>query len=105
MMPPLTALLRLHELCRDASPSGEPAQTAEYARLADSLSRITRQRYERALRRYGHHAVVQAERGVCKGCYVKQPAIPEKLDEDIIQCQSCGRLLYDPDRAFDLTSF
>ncbi len=104
MLPPLNALLRLHELRRGADPESDYSLTEEHTRLIERLSPKTRQRYERALRRFGDTAVVSAERGICKGCFVLQPAIPEQLDDDITQCQSCGRLLYDPDTAYDLTA-
>jgi predicted nucleic acid-binding Zn-ribbon protein len=98
MIPPLAALLRLHE---HLSNPENPAKAAEIKRLRQSLSPILIRKYELANRRFGGGCVVPMERGICSGCYMMQPASLPEIDEDVHECTHCGRLLYDPDVAYE----
>ena len=102
MIAPLAALLRLHEL-QTSGEAESPMGRREEARLLQPLSSALLEQYQNLQRRYGDSAIVPMERRICKGCYMRQPAIPEEVEEDVHVCQNCSRLLYDPDVAFGLS--
>lgn len=102
MIAPLAALIRYHELKTDNSEKTSYNKREE-ARLLASMSDDLKNRYEMAVRRYGAKAVVPLERGICRGCFMRQPAILPEIEEDVHACQNCGRLLYDPDVAYELS--
>ncbi|MCC5877198.1 MAG: hypothetical protein JJU11_13335 [Candidatus Sumerlaeia bacterium] len=95
MISPLAALLRLHEMVNEGEDS------PEMVRVAQSLSPTLARKFEITRRRFGATAVVPMERGVCKGCYTCQPAMVPEIDDDVHECFNCGRLIYDPDIAYD----
>jgi len=79
--------------------------TAEVARLRQEKPKLlgelepaTRKRYERLLQRHGDTGVVRLSGGHCGGCGTQ---IPPQVDVEvrkanqIITCQSCGRILVD----------
>jgi len=56
-----------------------------------------RARYERLAKSRGENVLVGVEHGVCGGCHMKLP--PQTLvacqsDQDLVTCNSCGRILY-----------
>lgn len=101
MIAPLAALLRLHELHIEGADIN--GRGAEINRLRQSMSDRLNERYEQLLSRHGHTAVAELERGICRGCFMRQPGQTVELEEDVYQCENCGRLLYDPDVAFELS--
>jgi predicted nucleic acid-binding Zn-ribbon protein len=101
MISPLVALIRLNELESDAAATPSPNRTAEAHRLTQAFSTETQHRYLRMRRRYGATAIVPVERGICMGCFMRQPAVPKEIEEDVYECQNCGRFLYEPEVAFD----
>jgi len=50
--------------------------------------------YERARRRYGR-AVVAADGGVCRGCFITLPTAAANADV-LSVCEACGRILFRP---------
>ena len=95
MISPLAALLRIHEM------DVEGEETSEKIRLQQSLSPALARKFAITRRRFGATAVVPMERGVCRGCYTRQPSLVPEIDEDVHECFNCGRLIYDPDIAYD----
>lgn len=105
MISPLAALLRLHEKTAPNAEDGiTPPGARETARLERSIDPKTLSRYRIACERYGAEAMVELDRNVCTGCNMRQPSRPRVLEEDILQCDSCGRIVYDPDAAYDFSS-
>ena len=56
-----------------------------------------RARYERLAKSRGENVLVGVQHGVCGGCHMKLP--PQTLvacqsDQDVVTCNSCGRILY-----------
>jgi predicted nucleic acid-binding Zn-ribbon protein len=101
MIAPLAALLRYHELKTQGTAAALTRR--EEARLLQSLTLDIQRRYSNLSKRFEASAVVPLERGICTGCYMRQPADLKEIGEDIHECQHCGRLLYDPDVAFELS--
>ena len=65
--------------------------------LAAAVDEVARNRYERLLKSKGDNVVVGVNHGVCGGCHMKLP--PQTLvacqsDQDLVTCNSCGRILY-----------
>jgi predicted nucleic acid-binding Zn-ribbon protein len=100
MIAPLAALLRIHEARHEG---GLPLDPDTSERLTFHLGAPTLRRYEMATKRLGADAVAPIERGACSRCHVLLPRQPKTLADDIYQCESCGRILYDPEVAFDLS--
>ena len=60
---------------------------------------ITLRTYERIRRMRGGVAVVSIERGACQGCRVSLSSIVTqraRSSDELVTCQSCGRILYLP---------
>jgi predicted nucleic acid-binding Zn-ribbon protein len=87
------------------------ALRAEEARMAEEVARLggerrelaaqvdvaLRSKYETIFRGKGPTAVVPLDKEACRGCGVRQP--PQRVqdvrkNDRIIQCESCGRILY-----------
>lgn len=103
MIAPLAALIRYHEVQAGIAAGAATARgQVETPRLLQAMSPNLTARYMKTFRRYGKDAVVPMERGICMGCFMRQPTNSPEVDEDIHQCESCGRLLYSPDVAFEL---
>ena len=65
--------------------------------LAAAVDPGVRARYERLVKSRGENVLVGVEHGVCGGCHMKLP--PQTLvacqsDQDLVTCNSCGRILY-----------
>lgn len=65
--------------------------------LAAAVDKSVRARYERLVKSRGENVLVGVEHGVCGGCHMKLP--PQTLvacrsDQDLVTCNSCGRILY-----------
>lgn len=104
MIPPLAALVRFHELTLETSAQADAvSRLAEKNRLLTSMSPDLQKHYAKIQRRHGISAVVPMKRGVCTGCFVRQPARPVEVDEEVYECFQCNRLLYDPDVAYELS--
>lgn len=102
MISPLAALLRLHEI-NVSSPRPDGPRSAEVQRLLLALTPELHQKYLNNYLRHGSMAVVPVERGACTGCYTRQPRQPYYVDDGVLECQHCGRLLYDRDEAYELS--
>ena len=109
MIDSMSALLRLHELEFDkthVSAEENRRIKIEKDRCRAELDPELLQRYETLKGRYGRTALVQMERNTCMGCFI---SIPEARAEDITDelgcCEQCGRLLYNPEFAFDTTLY
>lgn len=100
MISPLAALVRLHELTIDP-PADQEVRIRLEGRLRQAMSARLQAAYENALRRYGASALAELDRGICRGCYVRQPAGLVAISGHVHQCQNCGRLIYDPDEAWE----
>lgn len=82
---------------------GKETHRREETRLLQSLSPDALRHYTNAERRYGISAVVPMAKQSCTGCHVRQPKMLAEVAEDVHECQNCGRLLYDPDVAYELS--
>ena len=65
--------------------------------VAAAVDAGVRARYERLAKSKGEHVLVGVNHGVCGGCHMKLP--PQTLvacqsDQDVVTCNSCGRILY-----------
>lgn len=65
--------------------------------LASAVDAGVRGRYERLFKSKGENVLVGVNHGVCGGCHMKLP--PQTLvacqsDQDVVTCNSCGRILY-----------
>lgn len=65
--------------------------------MAAAVDAGVRARYERLAKSKGEHVLVGVNHGVCGGCHMKLP--PQTLvacqsDQDVVTCNSCGRILY-----------
>ncbi|MBB5353393.1 hypothetical protein HNR46_003650 [Haloferula luteola] len=72
---------------------------AERAQLAEKNDPELFHLYERLLKKKGGMAVVPTEHGQCGGCHVKLIAatlVKLQGDQEIVQCETCGRILYLP---------
>jgi predicted nucleic acid-binding Zn-ribbon protein len=101
MIAPLAALIRYHELKTEPAVGQSAARASEEFRLLQSIPNDLQKRYVRVAKRHQISAVVPFERGVCTGCHMRQPSVPQEVAEDVYECQNCARLLYDPDVAYD----
>ena len=102
MIPPLVALLRLHEI-NASTPAVSPhaPRSRELVRFLQALTPEMHKRYVNSYTRHGHNAVAAIEHGACGGCHMRLPASPAEMEEYIYSCDHCGRLLYDRDEAFE----
>ena len=65
--------------------------------LAGAVDDSTRNRYERLLKNKGDNVVMGIEHSSCGGCHMKLPAQVVtncRAQAEIVQCPSCGRILY-----------
>ena len=65
--------------------------------VAAAVDAGVRARYERLAKSRGENVLVGVQHGVCGGCHMKLP--PQTLvacqsDQDVVTCNSCGRILY-----------
>lgn len=65
--------------------------------LAAAVDPGVRARYERLVKSRGENVLVGVQHGVCGGCHMKLP--PQTLvacrsDQEVVTCNSCGRILY-----------
>jgi len=65
--------------------------------VAVAVDAGVRARYERLAKSRGENVLVGVQHGVCGGCHMKLP--PQTLvacqsDQDVVTCNSCGRILY-----------
>ncbi|MCS7300814.1 MAG: hypothetical protein NZ556_04585 [Fimbriimonadales bacterium] len=76
----------------------------ERAELAAQIDADALERYEKLRQRLGGVAVAVVEQKACSVCHtLLTPYILQKLQHEaaLIGCESCGRLLYDPELAAD----
>ena len=69
----------------------------ERLRVATRVEPLSLQRYDRILASKGDAAVARVVDGACSGCRMKLPpqlVIEVKRSDRIIECQSCGRILF-----------
>ena len=72
---------------------------AERSGSASGIDRETLSRYERIIQGKGDSALSEVLDNVCQGCYMAltpQMALSVRSGNEIVTCQSCGRLLYLP---------
>src|SRR6266700_3261424 len=72
--------------------------TRERAELAGKIDEDLLARFERLFKSKGDAAVVAIEHGVCTGCHMKvttATAAGVKAGKEIVNCENCGRILYD----------
>ena len=65
--------------------------------LAAAVDPAVRARYERLTKSRGENVLVGVEHGVCGGCHMKLPAqtlVACRSDQELVTCNSCGRILY-----------
>ena len=70
---------------------------ADRAQLASAVDETTLSLYDRLLKSKGDSAVVPLHGEICQGCHVKvvlDTQIKLKANENITQCEQCGRVLY-----------
>jgi predicted nucleic acid-binding Zn-ribbon protein len=71
----------------------------ERAELASKIDEDLLGRFERLFKSKGDAVVVALEHEVCTGCHMKvttQTAHRVKAGKEIMSCENCGRILYDP---------
>ena len=65
--------------------------------LAAAVDPAVRARYERLAKSRGENVLVGVQHGVCGGCHMKLPPatlMACRSDQDVVTCNSCGRILY-----------
>lgn len=97
------ALVNLQELEFSPVTQGEPSQEDPVSRsiekLRSSLSIQVLREYDFRKQRYGAHCVVPLQNGMCTGCNVMLSLRTQRLARyHVIECEHCGRLLYNPER-------
>lgn len=73
--------------------------TTERSELAGKIDEDLLASFERLFKSKGDAAVVAIEHGVCTGCHMKvttATAARVKAGKEIVSCENCGRILYDP---------
>ena len=68
--------------------------------LASKIDEDLLGRFERLFKSKGDAVVVPLEHEVCTGCHMKvttQTAHRAKAGKEIVSCENCGRILYDPE--------
>jgi uncharacterized protein len=73
--------------------------TTERSNLATKIDEDLLARFERLFKSKGDAVVVAIEHGVCTGCHMKvttATAAGVKAGKEIVSCENCGRILYDP---------
>ena len=71
----------------------------ERAELASKIDEDLLDRFDRLFESKGDAAVVAIEHGICTGCHMKvttATAMHAKAGKEIVSCEQCGRILYDP---------
>ena len=72
--------------------------TTERSELAGKIDEDLLARFERLFQSKGDAAIVAIEHGVCTGCHMKvttATASQVKAGKEIVNCENCGRILYD----------
>jgi len=72
--------------------------TTERSNLATKIDEDLLAGFERLFKSKGDAAVVAIEHGVCTGCHMKvttATAAGVKAGKEIVNCENCGRILYD----------
>jgi predicted nucleic acid-binding Zn-ribbon protein len=72
----------------------------ERAELATRIDEDLLNRFDRLFKSKGDAAVVALEHEVCTGCHMKvttATAMSVKTGKEIVSCEQCGRILYDPE--------
>ncbi len=72
--------------------------TKERAEIAGKIDEDLLSRFERLFKSKGDAVVVALEHEVCTGCHMKvttQTAHRAKAGKEIVNCENCGRILYD----------
>lgn len=72
--------------------------TTERSELAGKIDEDLLARFERLFKSKGDAAVVAIEHGVCMGCHMKVTTATRaqvKAGKEIVNCENCGRILYD----------
>ena len=72
--------------------------TTERSELAGKIDEDLLARFERLFQSKGDAAIVAVEHGVCTGCHMKvttATASQVKAGKEIVNCENCGRILYD----------
>ena len=68
-------------------------------RLRSSLSIQVLEQYDFRKQRYGSNSVVAVKDGACSGCHVELSVRTQSIaKEHVVECEHCGRLLYNPER-------
>lgn len=73
--------------------------SARRREIASQVDDVALKNYDRTRRMRGGVAVVPIERGICQGCRVSLSSIVTqraRSSDDLVTCQSCGRILYLP---------
>ena len=60
-------------------------------------------RYDSLKQRFGKSVLIKITNGACEACHMHLPGTRILITQTkIVDCESCGRLLYDPEVLFDL---
>jgi uncharacterized protein len=73
--------------------------TKESGELATKIDEDLLDRFNRLFESKGDAAVVAVEHGICTGCHMKvttATAMRVRAGKEIVNCEQCGRILYDP---------
>lgn len=73
--------------------------TKERAEVAAKIDEDLLDRFNRLFESKGDAAIVPIEHGICTGCHMKvttATAMHAKAGKEIVSCEQCGRILYDP---------
>ena len=71
----------------------------ERTELASKIDEDLLDRFDRLFESKGDAAIVAIEHGICTGCHMKvtaATAMHAKAGKEIVSCEQCGRILYDP---------
>ena len=93
-------LVRLEEL--ETRRAGGQWENKEAVHLRSRINQQLLAKYDALRKRFGAKFLTPLDHGCCAECHMTIPSIKAKLlSQDFVECDTCGRLVYDPELIFD----